>query len=30
VGFRNVSVHDYIRVHDDIVIDRLQAPGLLT
>jgi uncharacterized protein YutE (UPF0331/DUF86 family) len=27
VGFRNVLVHDYIRVDDSIVIDRLQALG---
>jgi len=27
VGFRNVLVHDYIRVNDDIVIDRLKALG---
>lgn len=25
VGFRNVLVHDYIRVNDDIVISRLKA-----
>ena len=25
VGFRNVLVHDYIRVNDDIVLDRLKA-----
>jgi uncharacterized protein YutE (UPF0331/DUF86 family) len=25
VGFRNVLVHEYIRVNDDIVIDRLKA-----
>jgi uncharacterized protein YutE (UPF0331/DUF86 family) len=25
VGFRNVLVHDYIRVNDDIVTDRLKA-----
>jgi uncharacterized protein YutE (UPF0331/DUF86 family) len=27
VGFRNVLVHDYIRVNDDIVIGRLKALG---
>ena len=27
VGFRNVLVHDYIRVNDNIVIDRLKALG---
>jgi hypothetical protein len=27
VGFRNVLVHDYIRVNDDIVVDRLKALG---
>src|SRR5271167_3823149 len=27
VGFRNVLVHDYIRVNDEIVLDRLQALG---
>lgn len=27
VGFRNVLVHDYLRVNDDIVIDRLKALG---
>jgi uncharacterized protein YutE (UPF0331/DUF86 family) len=27
VGFRNVLVHDYIKVNDDIVIDRLKALG---
>lgn len=27
VGFRNVLVHEYIRVDDDIVIDRLGALG---
>jgi len=27
VGFRNVPVHDYIRVNDGIVIDRLKSPG---
>jgi uncharacterized protein YutE (UPF0331/DUF86 family) len=27
VGFRNVLVHDYIRVNDDIVVDRLKTPG---
>jgi uncharacterized protein YutE (UPF0331/DUF86 family) len=27
VGFRNVLVHEYIRVNDDIVIDRLKALG---
>jgi uncharacterized protein YutE (UPF0331/DUF86 family) len=27
VGSRNVLVHDHIRVNDDIVIDRLKAPG---
>jgi uncharacterized protein YutE (UPF0331/DUF86 family) len=27
VGFRNVLVHDYLRVDDDTVIDRLKAPG---
>jgi len=27
VGFRNVLVHDYVRVNDDIVIDRLKALG---
>ncbi|MDQ2814723.1 MAG: DUF86 domain-containing protein [Actinomycetota bacterium] len=27
VGFRNVLVHDYIRVNDDIVIERLKALG---
>jgi uncharacterized protein YutE (UPF0331/DUF86 family) len=27
VGFRNVLVHDYIRVDDAIVIERLQALG---
>jgi uncharacterized protein YutE (UPF0331/DUF86 family) len=27
VGFRNVLVPDYIRVNDDIVIDRLRALG---
>jgi hypothetical protein len=26
-GFRNVLVHEYIRVNDDIVIDRLKALG---
>jgi uncharacterized protein YutE (UPF0331/DUF86 family) len=25
VGFRNVLVHDYIRVNDEIVVDRLKA-----
>jgi uncharacterized protein YutE (UPF0331/DUF86 family) len=25
VGFRNVLVHDYIRVNDQIVVDRLKA-----
>jgi uncharacterized protein YutE (UPF0331/DUF86 family) len=25
VGFRHVLVHDYIRVNDEIVIDRLKA-----
>jgi uncharacterized protein YutE (UPF0331/DUF86 family) len=27
VGFRNVLVHDYVRVNDEIVIDRLKALG---
>jgi uncharacterized protein YutE (UPF0331/DUF86 family) len=27
VGFRNVLVHDYIRVNDDIVIGRLKTLG---
>jgi uncharacterized protein YutE (UPF0331/DUF86 family) len=27
VGFRNVLVHDYIRVNDEIVLDRLKALG---
>jgi len=27
VGFRNVLVHDYIRVNDEIVIDRLKSLG---
>jgi uncharacterized protein YutE (UPF0331/DUF86 family) len=27
VGFRNVLVHDYIRVNDDIVVGRLKALG---
>jgi uncharacterized protein YutE (UPF0331/DUF86 family) len=27
VGFRNVLVHDYIRVNDDLVVDRLKALG---
>jgi uncharacterized protein YutE (UPF0331/DUF86 family) len=27
VGFRNVLVHDYIRVDDEIVRDRLKALG---
>jgi uncharacterized protein YutE (UPF0331/DUF86 family) len=27
VGFRNVLVHEYIRVNDDIVISRLKALG---
>jgi uncharacterized protein YutE (UPF0331/DUF86 family) len=27
VGFRNVLVHEYIRVNDDIVTDRLKALG---
>jgi uncharacterized protein YutE (UPF0331/DUF86 family) len=27
VGFRNVLVHEYIRVNDDIVINRLKALG---
>jgi uncharacterized protein YutE (UPF0331/DUF86 family) len=27
VGFRNVLVHGYVRVNDDIVIDRLKSPG---
>lgn len=27
VGFRNVLVHEYIRVNDDIVIERLKALG---
>lgn len=27
VGFRNVLVHEYVRVNDDIVIDRLKALG---
>lgn len=27
VGFRNVLVHEYIRVNDDIVVDRLKALG---
>jgi uncharacterized protein YutE (UPF0331/DUF86 family) len=27
VGFRNVLVHDYIKVNDDIVRDRLKALG---
>ncbi len=27
VGFRNVLVHEYIRVDDDVVIDRLKALG---
>jgi uncharacterized protein YutE (UPF0331/DUF86 family) len=27
VGFRNVLVHDYARVNDDIVIDRLKSLG---
>lgn len=26
-GFRNVLVHEYVRVNDDIVIDRLKALG---
>jgi Ribonuclease HepT-like len=26
-GFRNVLVHEYIRVNDDIVIGRLKALG---
>ena len=25
VGFRNVLVHEYVKVNDDIVIDRLKA-----
>ena len=27
VGFRNVLVHGYVRVNDDIVIDRLKSLG---
>jgi uncharacterized protein YutE (UPF0331/DUF86 family) len=27
VGFRNVLVHGYVRVNDDIVVDRLKALG---
>ena len=27
VGFRNVLVHDYIKVNDEIVVDRLKALG---
>jgi len=27
VGFRNVLVHDYIRVNDEIVVDRLKSLG---
>ena len=27
VGFRNVLVHEYVRVNDDIVIDRLKSLG---
>jgi len=27
VGFRNVLVHEYIKVNDDVVIDRLKALG---
>lgn len=27
VGFRNVLVHDYIQVDDDIVVERLDAVG---
>jgi uncharacterized protein YutE (UPF0331/DUF86 family) len=25
VGFRNVLVHEYIQVNDDVVVDRLKA-----
>ena len=27
VGFRNVLVHEYIQVNDDVVVDRLKALG---